>query len=76
MVRELSSDMECTGDKIVKQINRKTDEILLTIKTHQANPKPASAQTSDTLGKLCSLLLHAIMIVNDFLWELFRRFRM
>lgn len=67
--------MECTGDKIVKQINRKTDEILLTIKTHQANPKPASAQTSDTLGKLYSLL-HVIMIINDFLWELFRRFRM
>lgn len=67
--------MECAGDKIVKQINQKTDEILHTIKTKLANPKPASTQTSDTPGELCSLLLHVIMIINDFLWELFKSFR-
>ena len=67
--------MECTGDKIVKHINQKTDEILLAIKTQLANAKTATAQTSDTLGKLCSLLVHAIMIINDFLCELFRRLR-
>ena len=44
--------MECAGDKIVKHINQKTDEILLSIKTQLANAKPVTAQTSDTLGKL------------------------
>ena len=65
--------MECTGDKIVKHINQKTGEILCTIKTQLANAKPATVKTSDTLGKLCPLLLHTIMIINKFLCELFRR---
>lgn len=75
VVREISSNMECTGDEIVKHINQKTDEILFTIKTQLANAKPTTAQMSDTLGKLCPLLLHTIMIINKFLCELFRRFR-
>lgn len=44
--------MECAGGKIVKHINQKTDEILLSIKMQLANAKPTTAQTSDTLGKL------------------------
>ena len=75
MVRERSSGMECTGDKIIKHINQKADGILLAIKTKLANPKPATAQTSDALGKSCSFLLHAIMVTNNFSCELFRRFR-
>ena len=74
VVMELSSHIECTGDKIIKQINQKTNEILLSIKTQLANAKPATAQTSETLGKLCSLLLYTVMIINGFLCELFRSF--
>ena len=75
VVMELSSDIECTVDKIMKQINQQTNEILLSIKTQLANAKPTTAQASDTLGKLCSLFLYTVMIINSFLCELFRSFR-
>lgn len=54
---ETSGDMECAGEKIAKHINQKTDEILRSIKTQLANAKLATAQTSDTLGKLIARYL-------------------
>ena len=53
-------NMECTGDKIVKQSNQKTDEILLSTNT---------AQTSDALGKPFFLSFRDIMIINDFVYK-------
>ena len=58
--------MECIGDKFVKQINQKTDDILLSIKTQLVNAKSAKARTSYTLGKPFSLPFHDIMIISDF----------
>ena len=57
MLTEPSGDMECAGEKIVKHINQKTAEILRSIKTQLANAKLATAQTSDTLGKLIARYL-------------------
>ena len=69
VVRELSMNMECTGDKIVKQINQKTDEILLSIKKQLEDAEPDTAQTSDALGKPFFLSFRDIMIINDFVYK-------
>lgn len=62
-------NMECTGDKIVKQINQKTDEILLSIKKQLEDAEPDTAQTSDALGKPFFLSFRDIMIINDFVYK-------
>ena len=72
-IKERLSDMEGTGDNIMKHINQKTDEILLTIKTQQVNAESPGIHSSDTFGKLCSFLLHAITIINNVLYDLIKR---
>lgn len=61
--------MEGPGYNIMKHINDKTDEILLSIKRQQENVKFAGIHSSNIIGKLRSFLLHFLKITKVFLYE-------
>ena len=73
MISELSTDMGSAGDNIAKHINQTRDEIILAIKRHLTNAETTATQAEDILGKLCSLLLYVITIINNYMYVVSRR---